>query len=382
MSVCNYLAPQEIRGKRSAGLPTNDLFSLGVILYECLTGELPWQARHAGELVHGAAGGPAPRVSAKVLECPVWLDVLVARLLEVKREGRLPTADATRRAIVDAKSKVAAGMGAVKHALSGQQGRWPPASTRRSSSRLRKAAMAAAAEGHQSVLRTGVVPGGVPGGGDRRRRVGDVAEERGRAVRQGEAADGFGARDRLAAGAGRYLDGVAASGFPTRRIGDEIEEFQFRYAIHRPRSGSRTSIASAPTRSPRRIDSTTRRGGTSSSAIGCRRGANTRRWSSSSPTARTSRSDAVVGPGPRAHDGDSHRSEPGAGRRATANGRARKARPGGGARASRSKLARRRAWCSSGSSKFYDGNPEVAPLVDEARQRLSANCTTAGERLT
>ena len=43
-SVLNYLAPQEIRGKRSVGLPSNDLFSLGVILYECLTGDLPWPA--------------------------------------------------------------------------------------------------------------------------------------------------------------------------------------------------------------------------------------------------------------------------------------------------------------------------------------------------
>ena len=112
MSLMHYLAPQEIRGKRSVGLPTNDLFSLGVILYEGLAGELPWAAKTPAELVRARQDHAAPRASVHVLDCPVWLDVLVSRLLEVKREGRLPTADAARRAILDAKGKAAAGTGA------------------------------------------------------------------------------------------------------------------------------------------------------------------------------------------------------------------------------------------------------------------------------
>src|SRR5205085_2497798 len=77
MNVLEYLAPQEIRGKRSVGLPSNDLFSLGVILYEALTGELPWPARNPAELINARLAAPAPRASAKVLDLPVWLDVLV-----------------------------------------------------------------------------------------------------------------------------------------------------------------------------------------------------------------------------------------------------------------------------------------------------------------
>ena len=122
MSVAHYLAPETYRGKQSASHPTCDLFSLGVILFESLSGRLPWQAATPGELVQARRDQPAPRVSTLVLECPVWLDVLVARLLETKRADRLPTADATRRAIVDAKRKVAQGMGAVQHAWSGRQG--------------------------------------------------------------------------------------------------------------------------------------------------------------------------------------------------------------------------------------------------------------------
>ncbi|MCC6491606.1 MAG: serine/threonine protein kinase [Pirellulales bacterium] len=122
MGVANYLAPEVFRGKQSAALPSSDMFSLGVIMYECLTGELPWKATTPADLVQARRDGPAPRVSAQVLECPVWLDVLVARLLETKRGVRLATADATRRAIVDAKRKVAEGMGAAQQAWSGRQG--------------------------------------------------------------------------------------------------------------------------------------------------------------------------------------------------------------------------------------------------------------------
>lgn len=122
MSIANYLAPEEFRGKQSASQPQCDLFSLGVILYECLTGELPWHAETPSELVQARRDQPAPRVSTKVLDCPVWLDALVAKLLEIKRTDRLPSAIETHRAIVTAKSKAEAGMGAAQHAWSGKTG--------------------------------------------------------------------------------------------------------------------------------------------------------------------------------------------------------------------------------------------------------------------
>lgn len=122
MEVAHYLAPEVFRGKKSATHPQGDLFSLGVILYECLTGELPWQADSPADLVQSRRNAPAPRVSAKVLDCPVWLDVLVAKLLEAKRQDRFPSAEETHRAIVNAKRKVAAGMGMAQQAWSGQKG--------------------------------------------------------------------------------------------------------------------------------------------------------------------------------------------------------------------------------------------------------------------
>jgi serine/threonine-protein kinase len=138
MAVAPYLAPEAFRGKQSAAQPTSDMFSRGVIMYECLTGELPWQASTPAEVVQARREREAPRVSANVLECPVWLDVLVAKLVETKRGIRLATADATRRAIFEAKRKVTEGMGAAKQAWSGRQGTLTVDTDRREIAELRK----------------------------------------------------------------------------------------------------------------------------------------------------------------------------------------------------------------------------------------------------
>lgn len=120
MDVANYLAPEEFRGTQSASLPPCDLFSVGVILYECLTGTLPWTASSPGELVQVRRACDAPRVSSQALDCPVWLDRLAARLLTTKRADRLSSAEEAHRAIVTAMHKAAAGISAAQQALSGR----------------------------------------------------------------------------------------------------------------------------------------------------------------------------------------------------------------------------------------------------------------------
>jgi len=122
MKIAHYVAPEVFRGKLSSSQPPCDLFSLGVILFECLSGEVPWPAETPAQLVEARRTAPAPRVSAKVLDCPIWLDVLISKLLAVKRSERLSSADETHRSLVDAKQKVAVGMGTAQHAWSGKQG--------------------------------------------------------------------------------------------------------------------------------------------------------------------------------------------------------------------------------------------------------------------
>ena len=138
MEVAHYLAPEAFRGKQSACLPPCDLFSVGVMLYECLSGDLPWQANSAAELVQARRAGAAPRVAAKVLDCPVWLEVLVSKLLAVKRADRLASADEAHRAFVTAREKAAAGMSATQQAIAGRKGMFKVHADREEIVRLKK----------------------------------------------------------------------------------------------------------------------------------------------------------------------------------------------------------------------------------------------------
>ena len=122
MRVAHYLSPEQFRGRQSAGYPQCDLYSLGVILYECLTGEVPWLVNTPDRLRQARRDRPAPRISSKVLDCPVWLDSLAEKLLAKIRSDRLQTAEDTHRAIVIAKQKSQAGTGAAQHAWAGKQG--------------------------------------------------------------------------------------------------------------------------------------------------------------------------------------------------------------------------------------------------------------------
>ena len=161
----------------------------------------------------------------------MWLDVLVARLLEVKREGRLQIADAARRAILDAKSKVAKGIGAVTHAWSGKQGRWRPRATRPSSAacaeprrRSRKTrARSTSGPGFLALCLVAVIGFGVwvlwP-------QSEDALYAKAKPLMESELATDWQQAQT------DYIDELLER-FPETKFKTEIEEFQLRQAIHR-----------------------------------------------------------------------------------------------------------------------------------------------------
>lgn len=76
----SYMAPEQARsgGKVDA---TADVFSLGCILFECLTGEPPFVADHLVAVLAKVVFEQAPRASEFASGVPDWLDALLDRML-------------------------------------------------------------------------------------------------------------------------------------------------------------------------------------------------------------------------------------------------------------------------------------------------------------
>jgi serine/threonine-protein kinase len=102
-----YMSPEQCRGERNL-THKSDLYSLGVLLYELLTGQKPFQAATTMEMFLQHVQGEFERPSRLVLDIPVWLDTLVCQLLEKKPEQRPFDAAMVGQALGQVAEKVAA----------------------------------------------------------------------------------------------------------------------------------------------------------------------------------------------------------------------------------------------------------------------------------
>src|SRR5438128_4407888 len=94
----HYMSPEQAAGDREID-GRSDLYSLGVVSYQTLTGELPFSAPTVPGILMKHITEPAPRVVAKRPDCPPDLESCVMRCLEKDPEDRWPTADALRRSL-------------------------------------------------------------------------------------------------------------------------------------------------------------------------------------------------------------------------------------------------------------------------------------------
>jgi len=93
-----YLAPEQIADHRAAG-PASDQHALGVILYECLTGQPPYRGDSVEKLFRAiAAGHPIPP-SAREPDLPDGLDAVVLRALETDPTKRFDSVAELGRAL-------------------------------------------------------------------------------------------------------------------------------------------------------------------------------------------------------------------------------------------------------------------------------------------
>lgn len=85
-----YIAPEQW-GDHEID-PRADLWALGVVLYQLVTGVLPFRGRTAADYAKRILGAPFDPVELYAPDCPEGLRQVIARLLEKRREYRYPTA--------------------------------------------------------------------------------------------------------------------------------------------------------------------------------------------------------------------------------------------------------------------------------------------------
>ena len=89
-----YLAPEQIRGEPAD--PRSDLYSLGIVTYELLTGKLPFTGETAMSIAYKHLSGRVPEPSAIVPSIPADLDGFVLSATDRDRELRPESASAMR----------------------------------------------------------------------------------------------------------------------------------------------------------------------------------------------------------------------------------------------------------------------------------------------
>ncbi len=102
-----YMAPEQITGKQPISNKT-DLYALGCVLFEMLTGRTPFQATAPMELMLKHINEPAPKIRAEVLDCPVFLEQIVHQLLEKSPDKRPHDALMVQVALEEVVARVAA----------------------------------------------------------------------------------------------------------------------------------------------------------------------------------------------------------------------------------------------------------------------------------
>jgi serine/threonine protein kinase len=85
----HYAAPEAAEGRTE---PRSDIYSLGVVFFEMLTGSLPFRGASVLEVLHNHSVTPPPLPSSMNYALPTEVDRIVLRLLSKEPSGR-PTAE-------------------------------------------------------------------------------------------------------------------------------------------------------------------------------------------------------------------------------------------------------------------------------------------------
>lgn len=85
-----YMSPEQVKGEPVDG--RSDIFSTGIVLYQLMTGKVPWTRDTEWKVFSEIIGKPFPPLSTHLLEYPKELDGILERALAKDREQRYQNA--------------------------------------------------------------------------------------------------------------------------------------------------------------------------------------------------------------------------------------------------------------------------------------------------